>query len=81
VALVLGHADLAHGHGAGRHVEQDGGLALGGGQRDAYGIGDEARVGAPERRDQRAMVGDVDEVQRDELGGLVSSPYMPMRPT
>ena len=69
VALVPGHPHLAHGDRAGRHVEQQRRLALGPGQGDAHRIGDEARVGAAERRDDRAMVGHVDEVQRDEAGG------------
>jgi hypothetical protein len=68
VPFVLGHPYLAHGDGAGGHVEQQRRLALGAGQGDAHRVGDEARVGAAERRHDRAMVGNVHEVQGDEAG-------------
>jgi hypothetical protein len=68
-ALVAGDAHLAHRDGARRHVEEQRRLPVGAGQGDADGIGGEARVAAPEGRDEPPVVGDVDEVQRDEAGG------------
>jgi hypothetical protein len=67
--LVAGDAHLSHGNRAGRHIQQQRRLALGSGERDADRVGREARVGPPEGRDESPVVGDVDEVQRDETGG------------
>jgi hypothetical protein len=67
--LVLGDADLAHGDLAGGHVEQQRRVAVRARHRDADRVRHEPRVGAPERRDGRPVVGDVDEVHRHETRG------------
>ena len=68
-ALVAGDPRLAEGDGAGGHVEQQ--LRLGAGPWHGGGerVGAEAGVAAAIGRLQRAVVGDVDEVDGDHAGG------------
>ena len=66
LALVAGDAHLAHRDDAGRHVEDDRPVGLGARYRDADGVGAEARIGAAPRRHGRPLIGDVDEMERDE---------------
>ena len=69
LALVAGHAHLAHRDGARRHVEEQGRLPVGAGQGDAHRVGGEAGIGPPEWRDETSVIGHVDEVQGDKPGG------------
>ena len=64
-ALVLGHARLADGDLAGRHVEHHG-RAVSAGQRRAERIGAEPCLGAAVRSLQRRMIDHVDEMDRGE---------------
>ena len=65
--LHVGHADLAERDGARRHVEQDGALA-GAGDGAAERVGEQPRLAARERRDDRIVPGHVDEVEADVSG-------------
>ena len=65
--LHVGHPDLAERDRARRHVEQDGALAVAG-DGAAERVGEEPRLAAGERRDDRVVPGHVDEVEADVSG-------------
>jgi hypothetical protein len=76
--LVVGDAQLALRHRAGRHVEQEGG-SPGSGMAMQHRVGAEARVGAAVGA-TRACEMHVDEMDRDQPSATAISAQWPMRP-
>ena len=67
-AFIGGDADLAHGHLARRHVDDDRPARLGRRKGDADRIGRQTRIAAAIRRHIGFMADHIDEMQRDQPG-------------